>query len=82
MNYDKILPKLFQNKLGYINSNKIHLLEKNVYPNIYNYISTKYGDSSTLTESLIRMKYGINKRPVCPICGKHVSFYNKKRYHI
>ena len=78
MNYDKILPKLFQNKLGYINSNKIHLLEKNVYPNIYNYINTKYDDSSTLTESLVRMKYGINKRPVCPICGKPVSFYNKK----
>lgn len=47
------------------------------YPNINNYLNSRYKDSDSRIESLLRIVYNIEKRPVCPLCGKPVKFIGK-----
>ena len=42
------------------------------------YIENRYNDSTSYKESLRRIYLGIEKRPVCEICGKPVEFLGKK----
>lgn len=46
---------------------------------IYNYLMNRYDDlqksRSIIQEIIYRMKYHIDKSPVCPTCGKYVKFY-------
>lgn len=39
------------------------------YTNIINYISNRYPDSQSPNETIFRIKYGIEIRPVCQCCG-------------
>ena len=76
INHDKILVNIFFGK-KYINPNKTTKLSQ--YPNISNYIANRYKDSSSRNETFWRMKYHIEKRPTCKLCGGMVTFTNKTR---
>ena len=85
MNYDKILVNIFFGDHGIINSyyrkfynNPIKYRTK--YINIKNYLYNRYDDSKSLKETLYRMKYNIDIRPTCKICGAELelSINNKK----
>lgn len=39
------------------------------YTNIINYISNRYHDSQSPNETIFRIKYGVEIRPVCQCCG-------------
>ena len=78
MNYDKILVKIFFGDHGIINSyyrkfynNPIKYRTK--YINIKNYLYNRYDDSKSLKETLYRMKYNIDIRPTCKICGAELE---------
>lgn len=43
----------------------------------YNYIMSRYNDSTCFEESLARIKNNINIRPICKNCGKPLNFTNK-----
>ena len=86
MNYDTIIKKIFlcNDKSGFekLEGNRIRKLQNGLYPNIYSYIINRYDDSPnnvTLRENLTRIIYHIEKRPVCELCGKEVSFNGKKK---
>jgi hypothetical protein len=51
------------------------------YPNIYNYINDwwKVYNCESYKETIVRMKYNIIERPICKMCGGHVSFNKQKR---
>lgn len=82
MNYDKILVKLFieektntiKLKLGYIFDNKYKYSK---YTNIKYYIETRYNDSTSYKETIRRMQYNIDIRPVCIVCGNKLKFLGK-----
>ena len=42
--------------------------------NIYEYLKNRYSDSTTITETIYRIKHNINNVPVCPICRKRLPF--------
>ena len=53
------------------------------YPNIYNYLKYRYNDIPddmfSIREVILRIKYNIEKRPVCPHCNGPVSFVGKRK---
>lgn len=50
------------------------------YSNIWNYIVDRYDDSESIPETIYRMYFGIEERPVCKICGNKVSYRGKGKY--
>ena len=44
-----------------------------------NYLENRYTDSQSLRETIKRIQYNIEIRPVCVICGKPVKFLNGKK---
>lgn len=80
-NHDKIIVKIIcgQNK-GNISRFKIAKIKDN-YPNILNYIKTRYKDSNSINETINRMKFGGPEIvPKCPVCGKPVIYKYKNIY--
>lgn len=53
------------------------------YPNIYNYLKYRYDDIPddifSIREVILRIKYNIEKRPICPHCKGPVSFIGKRK---
>lgn len=47
------------------------------YINILNYLKTRFKDSESFHESLLRIVYNIEERPICPICGNKLKFIGK-----
>ena len=45
---------------------------------IYEYLLNRYNDSYSLKETIYRIKYNIDKRPVCKKCGKEIRFIGGK----
>ena len=45
---------------------------------ISQYIINRYNDSKSFKESIYRIKYNIEKRPVCEECGKELNFIGDK----
>ena len=41
------------------------------------YISNRYDDSSSIVETLNRIYYNVEDRPVCKLCGAPVKYYKK-----
>ena len=71
INDEYIINKYWKNKsilfFRFYNSNKVsddELL----------YLNNRYSDSDSLLETLYRIKYNIDKKPICPICGKIIPF--------
>ena len=79
MNIDNLLKTIFwdieNNKLS--NTYKRYIQIKHKYPNITQYITNRYNDSTSIQESVTRIVYNIEIRPTCPICGGHVDFIGK-----
>ena len=76
-NHDDLIVKIFftRNNGAQINGN-VTTKVKNKYPNILSYINNRYNDSSSIGESLSRMKNHIDIRPVCKYCKKgYVKYY-------
>ena len=59
-------------------TNSIRKINKGKYPNILEYLNSRYDDSDCMTETIRRIEYKLEERPVCKWCGGHVSF---NRYH-
>ncbi len=70
--HDLIILKIFSNKNGNLNSGRIKKIPN--YKNISNYLNNRFEFISSYTEALNRIKYHIEIRPVCPICGKKVHY--------
>lgn len=77
MDYDKILLKILITDKDRINSCQMLKIINNKYPNIKTYLTNRYCDSESLQESLNRIKYNIDIRPVCKICGGKVKYIGK-----
>ena len=54
------------------------------YPNIYNYLKHRYNDIPddmfSIREVILRIKYNIEKRPICPHCKGPIKFVGKLKY--
>lgn len=46
-------------------------------PVILNYLNTRFNDSSSILESVQRIRKGIYEKPKCPVCGKPVIWIGK-----
>ena len=42
---------------------------------IYQYVINRFNDSESFKESMYRIKYGIEKRPICEECGNKLQFH-------
>ena len=64
-------------------TNSVRKINKGKYPNILEYLNSRYNDSDCMTETIRRIKYKLEERPVCKWCGGHVSFngYHKGSMH-
>ena len=64
-------------------TNSIRKIHKGKYPNILEYLNSRYNDSDCMTETIRRIQYKLEERPVCKFCGGHVSFngYHKGSMH-
>lgn len=49
-------------------------------PIIINYLNHRYSDSSSLLETVQRIRFGIETKPLCPTCGKPVTWLGKKSH--
>ena len=64
-------------------TNSIRKINKGKYPNILEYLNSRYNDSDCMAETIRRIQYKLEERPVCKWCGGHVSFngYHKGSMH-
>ena len=64
-------------------TNSIRKINNGKYPNILKYLNSRYNDSDCMTETIRRIQYKLEERPVCKWCGGHVSFngYHKGSMH-
>lgn len=76
-NHDDLIIKLFfTRKNGTQINGNITTKVKKKYPNILYYIKNRYDDSSSIKETLGRIKNQIEIRPKCKYCHKgYVSYY-------
>lgn len=82
MKYDKFIIDLFFTKENKLNLNSLTKYKKNIkyhnsWSRLQNYINNRYIDSKSLKETLYRILYNIEVRPVCKNCGKEVEFIGK-----
>ena len=64
-------------------TNSVRKINNGKYPNILEYLNSRYDDSDCMTETIRRIQYKLEERPVCKFCGGHVSFngYHKGSMH-
>lgn len=64
-------------------TNSIRKINNSKYPNILGYLNSRYNDSDCMTETIRRIQYKLEERPVCKCCGGHVSFngYYNSQFH-
>ena len=74
-NHDSLIINTLCSNRG-INHNKIEILHN--YPNIIEYLDNRYTDSSSIEETIKRIKLNIEEKPKCPYCGAPVIFIGKK----
>lgn len=70
--HDKLICKIFLKKNGIPNGYRIEKIFK--YPNIKKYLDNRYNDSKSYTETIGRIKYNCEVRPVCKVCGNPVEY--------
>lgn len=62
-----------------INHRKLKHL-KDSYPLCYSYLSAYFDDSESIEETINRVVYNVDVRPICKTCGGLVKWYGKNRY--
>lgn len=79
MHLDNIIKRLFWNAgKNTSNSNYRKFVQKKTkYNNILNYLLNRFNDSESTSESLQRIVFNIENRPVCPVCGSKLDFVGK-----
>ena len=79
MHLDNIIKRLFWNTdKNTSNSNYRKFVQKKTkYNNILNYLLNRFDDSESTSESLQRIVFNIENRPVCPVCGSKLDFVGK-----
>ena len=61
------------------NVNKINKYKTNNIPeNILKYLNNRFTDSESIKETIKRIRYNVEERPKCPICGNPVRWYGHK----
>ncbi len=77
--FDNIIKKLLWDDTKQVgNSNyRRYIQKRNSYPNITEYLTNRYVDSLSITETIQRIVYNIEERPVCEKCGNPVKFIGK-----
>ena len=78
-NHDKLIKQVFFNTNGRLNGRRTDKVLANKYPNIGKYLDDRYSDSTCLRETLLRIYFDIEIRPVCLNCDKQVEFIGKKK---
>lgn len=68
---DQIIKEYYQN-------NNIHNWN-NIPEEHKEYLKNRFKDSESFKESVWRILYHIEERPVCPVCGNKVLFYGRKK---
>ena len=72
---DQIILDYFIKSNGHINVQRL----TNISEEYKEYLDNRYTDSQSLRETIKRIQYNIDVRPVCVICGKPVKFLNGKK---
>lgn len=53
---------------------------KKTHPCIFSYLNNRFDDTcKKMSEVMYRIRYGLDKHPICPVCGKLVKFVDKTR---
>ena len=71
--HDGLINKIFWNGNRIV---RVNFIDK--YPNVSNYLNSRYDDSESYRETIRRIKLGIEEKPKCPTCGKPVVFIGKQ----
>ena len=79
MEYDKIITNLLISNKNKIRNGILRKI-KSKYPNILSYLIKRYDDSESISETIRRIQYNIEKRPVCKVCGKKVNYIYNGNY--
>ena len=72
---DQIILDYFIKSNGHVNVQRL----TNISEEYKEYLDNRYTDSQSLRETIKRIQYNIDVRPVCVICGKPVKFLNGKK---
>ena len=72
--HDKLISSILKKDNNRTPTKYIRKLKSGKFPNVLEYLNNRYNDSDNMAETLSRMKYQANIRPVCPICGGHVKY--------
>ena len=75
---DNVIKEYFFTKLNKLYTKKFLDFEKTHFPKeIYEYLINRYNDSQSLKETVYRINFGYDVRPVCENCGKPIEFLGK-----
>lgn len=75
---DNVIKEYFFTKLNKLYTKKFLDFEKTHLPKeIYEYLINRYNDSQSLKETVYRINFGYDIRPVCENCGKPIGFLGK-----
>lgn len=75
---DNVIKEYFFTKLNKLYTKKFLDFEKTHLPKeIYEYLINRYNDSQSLKETVYRINFGYDVRPVCENCGKPIKFLGK-----
>ena len=75
---DNYIKEYFFTKLNKLYAKKFLDFEKTHLPKeIYEYLINRYNDSQSLKETVYRINFGYDVRPVCENCGKPIEFLGK-----
>ena len=72
---DQEILSYFLKSNGHVNVQRL----TNISEEYKEYLDNRYTDSQSLRETIKRIQYNIEIRPVCVICGKPVKFLNGKK---
>lgn len=73
--HKNLIIKVFFSRNGHINQHRIKKV--NNYPNIHNYLKLYYSDSTSINETLMRIKLNIDVHPLCPLCSCPTIFLGR-----
>ena len=75
---DNVIKEYFFTKLNKLYTKKFLDFEKTHLPKeIYEYLINRYNYSQSLKETVYRINFGYDVRPVCENCGKPIEFLGK-----
>ena len=79
MNHDKLIDLIFfkNNKYNKSACNRYNTRKYKRYKNIINYLKQRFDDSDSERETIYRIHYQIEHKPLCPICQNKLKFYGR-----